>query len=299
MVFKKSPIDVIGDSIRQVHFCILFNHHQKMNAMNNKPTFRAALLAAVTLSMLSLSSCQKETPGNQDPGNNMPRLVSFRNGEEKMSFTYSADQSLRTVTVKSELVTGGEENVYTLSYRPDKKIDAFTAAGGNRIKLLWTNNDLTGAETWLGNQKVSVTEYEYLNGTLRSVFIKMVYGNNLVPFMKFSFTYNTAGNVGRLNTWTYNFLNGQLEFSGHADMEYDSNPNPFAGLKEVLKVFWQVATPNNVTRIIQYDPQGAQEDETVYTYTYNNRRQPVSAAVRTNLPGQAPVNSTAQFTYVQ
>jgi hypothetical protein len=292
---SKSPNDVIGGSMMQAHFCILFN--QKKTTMINKPTFKAALLAAASMAIFSLSSCQKETPDNPGSGNNAPRLVSYQSGEEKMSFTYNADQSLRTVTVKNDLVTGGEENVYTLSYRPDKKIAAFTASGGNRIQLLWNNQVLTGIETWVANQKVSVTDYEYQNGSLKTVSVYLVNGNNRVALMKFSFVYNTAGNVGRLNTWTYNFPNGQLEYSGHADMEYDSNPNPFTGLKEVLQVFWQVATPNNVKKITQFDTAGVQEEETVYTYTYNDRRLPVSATIRSTGTGLPPLNSTAQFTY--
>ena len=265
----------------------------------NRLTLRSALYTAAAFTVLSFASCKKDEVTSNPPGNTTARLASYSSGDEKLSFTYNADQSLKTVTVKSELFNGGAETAYNISYRSDKKIDALTAAGGDRIRLLWDNGILKGTETWIANQKVSVTDYEYQQGLLKLVTTKMVYGNILVPFTKFGFVYSNTGNIGRTNVWTYNFLSSQLEFSGHSEMEYDNNPSPFAGLKEVMAVFWQAASINNVTKITQFEPGGQPEEITEYTYTYNSKRLPVSAVVSSTFPGQTPVTSTAQFIYAQ
>ncbi len=265
--------------------------------MIKKLSFRMAAWAALLFSF-SLSSCKKDNVGQPPPGSGA-KLVSYSNADEKLVFEYNNDQSLRKVTVKSELVTGGVEQVYTVNYRADKKIDQLSTAGGTRIQLQWTNGELTGSETWVGNDKVSITEYQYLNGLLKSTLVKMVYGNDVVPFLKFSFIYDNAGNIGRTNTWSYNFLSGQLESTGHVEMEYDTKPSPFSGMKQLMQVFWQAATPNNVTRTIQYASDGQEEEQTVYQYTYNASQYPVAAQVTTTAPGQEPVNGSVHFTYGQ
>ncbi len=268
--------------------------------MINNSAFKAAFSATALLAVLSLASCKKDdVTGNPPPGNNTARIAAYSHGDDQWTFQYNADKSLKTVSVKSELFNSGEETAYNITYRADKKMDVLSSTDGSSIRLQWNNGTLTGAETWVSNQKVSVTSYEYLNGFLKTVDIRMVYGNNLVPFMKFSFVYNNAGNIGRTNIWSYNFLTSQLEFTGHSEMEYDSNPSPFADMKELMAVFWQTSSGNNITRITQYEPGGQEEEKTSYTYTYNSKRLPVSAVVTTTSAGQQPVNSTAQFTYVQ
>ena len=122
-------------------------------------------------------------------------------------------------------------------------------------------------------------------------------GNEFNPFLEFNFTYNAAGNVAENVAMMANGEPGQLVRSGHITYQYDQKTNPLYMQKDLLYLFWQAPSKNNITVENHFDADLQPEDKFVYNYTYNTNSLPKTAVVTQGLPGQPPVISNVQYIY--
>lgn len=264
--------------------------------MTNKLLIRNAAWAALFFASTGFFSCKKDKAEPQTPA---PAAVlqEYKSADEEIKFEYDAAAQLNKVIVKADDNGQPLQTVYTVKYLPNKKIDELTGNTGTKIKLLYTDNKLQKAETYEANTKTSVVEYEYLNGLLKSAVFKLVDGNTARPFQKQSYTYSSAGNIVRIDNWELDYNTQQLVPAGYVTREYDNKPNPFATVNDIMMILWQASSKNNAIKETRFSTTNQQTEQTTFTYTYNAKQYPISAQVRTQVPGEQPVTATIFYGY--
>lgn len=266
--------------------------------MFTKNLFKQTLFGAM-ITAIAFSSCKKE---GSIPAPIPPKplqLTEYTIGSDVYKFAYDANGGLKTVTLGNDPLTGDDDVTYTLKYLANKKIEELTGSNGARIKLSYTNNLLTMAETFVGTEKIGVSNYAYTGTVLKTAEISFVHNNTAVPFYKADFVVNAAGNITRTNAYVYNPLTNAMEAGGHINLQYDSKVNPFVALGDIMLIFWQGATKNNVTKEEHFSSNGQAEEMLETTYIYNERGYPTRGTVTETQPGQQPATSILTFTYKQ
>jgi hypothetical protein len=257
---------------------------------------RKAGLLAATVAVL-FTACKKEAsekkPDVPAPGAST-KLAKVSMDDEAMEFVYGGNGSLQAVKLNNDFITGGDLVTFNVSYTADKKISELKATGGPRIVAHYNNGELSTADMYdETNTLVFITRYEYLNGALKSATSSV--GN--IDALKFSFTYDAAGNVSKTNTWSFNPATTQLEPSGHTTYTYDAKENPMHTHKTLLYLLLQNISKNNTAKEMAYDAQNQLDETKEYTYQYNAKNLPQSATVKTTVPGQTATTSTLLFSY--
>lgn len=252
-------------------------------------------LFAALISLLAFSSCKKEKSEQPASSPKTLQVAEFNDGADVTRFSYNADGTLKTILLSSDPVSTDDNVTYTVKYLANKKIDELTGSNGAKIKLSYNNaGSLAKSEAFIGTEKISQTEHTY-TGTLLSATTISVFDNNTpVPFFKSEFTFS-SGNITRANILMYSPLTNKLEPAGHVLNQFDTKVNPLASLGDVMLIFWQAATKNNIVKQQYFDKLGNAEEVIETTYTYNAQGYPVSATMRETAPGQQP--STATITY--
>jgi len=261
--------------------------------MLNTQTLRQSFFATL-LTLLVFSSCTK--PVDDVPEERL-QLTEFSDGSDVTRFEYNTDRSLKKIILSNDPVSLDDNVTYTVKHLNQGKIDELTGSNGTKIKLSYTNGFLSKAEAFDGTIKISQTDYAYNGNVLRSSTISMIENNTAVPFFKGEFTFTSTGNISRTNAFMYNPLTNRLEATGYVNKQYDTKINPFATLGDVVKVFWQVAPVNNVTKAEYFNATGQPEEVVQTTYTYNAKGYPVSATMRETEAGQPPVTATLTYKY--
>ena len=264
--------------------------------MFNANLIKKSIFAAM-ISIAALSSCKKPVSVPAPPPPKPLQLIEFKSEDDVTKFDYNADGSLKTILLSNDPVSTDDNVTYTVKYLANKKIDELTGSNGARIKLSYnTAGILTKSEAFIGIEKISQTEHTYAAALLSTSTISVFDNNTPVPFFKSEFTF-TSGNITRANVSMYNPLTNKLEPTGHVLNQYDTKINPLASLGDIMLVFWQAASKNNVTKQQYFNKQGAAEEVVETTYTYNAQGYPVSAAMRETAPGQQPSTATISFKY--
>ncbi|XVJ65313.1 MAG: hypothetical protein HEQ40_03755 [Lacibacter sp.] len=245
--------------------------------------------------MVAFTSCKKEDSVQTPP--KPLQLTEFKSGDDITRFSYNTDGSLKTLFLSNDPISLDDDVTYTVSYLANKKINEFTGSNGTKIKLSYTNGLITKAEAFNGTIKYAETVYEYNGTVLKSGTISIVDQNNTVPYFKSDLTFNAAGNATRSNAFVFNPLTNQLEAAGYVLNQYDNKVNPFAALNDVILVFWQETSKNNVVKQEYFSNTGAAEEVVETTYTYNAQGYPVTAVMRETAPGQQPSTATISFKY--
>ena len=251
------------------------------------------------MAFLFLSSCKKENSEEPQSPAVPLQLTQFTDGDDVTSFEYNADGSLKTIKLKNDPVSTDDNVTYTVKYTANKKMDELTGSNGVTLKLTYTNNLLSRMEAFDGTYKFAETTYEYNGSVMKSSLISLVDNNVSVPFFKGEFTFNAAGNMIRSNSFVYNPLTDKLESAGYVINQFDNKVNPFSSVSEVITIFWQVTTKNNITMQQYFDKDGKAEEVVETTYTYNAHGYPTRATIRETQAGQQPVTSTVLYTYKQ
>jgi hypothetical protein len=282
----------LTSALRPYSFATSFN--KKINCMKPILNFSRLCLMTATAAVL-FTSCKKENSENgpTPPPSAATKLKKVAMDNDVMEFGYSADGSLKTVKANNNLTTGGEPTTFNISYTADKKISELKSVGGPRIVAHYNNDQLATADLFENNTQVATIRYEYLNSSLKAAVVEI----QGIEALKFSFTYDAAGNVGKTTVWSFNPLTGQLELTGSTDYVYDSKTNPMHAHKNLMYLLLQNTSKNNITKETERDDQNAVSETTEYVYTYNSQSLPQTAAVKTTTPGSQPVNSTMVFSY--
>jgi hypothetical protein len=275
-----------------------FSLTNKLKTMFTKSALTQTIVVAM-LSTVSFISCSKED-SVQVPTQPKPmQLIEFSGGGDMYKFAYNSDASLKTITLGHDPLTGDENVTYTVAYLPNKKVDELTGSNGSRIKLAYANHLLSKAETFLGTEKIAVSDYTYTGETLKGTEINLIDNNIPYPFFKADFVFNAAGNITRTNAFVYNPFTNAMEAGGYVNKQYDNKANPFASLGDIALIFWQVAPKNNITKEEYFSKDGLAEEVIETTYSYNTQGYPVRATIKENAPGQPPVTATLSYTYRQ
>lgn len=266
--------------------------------MKMKTTIRQSVSAFLLFAGLltGVASCKKDKDENNlPPPVNAEKIKEFKTGEEFIRFEYAATGEVNKVSIKTDINTGGTALTYNVTYTGNKI--AALETPGEKIVPVYENNVMTRADIFQNNERVGYTAYYYENTSLKKAILYFGEDNDFNPFLEFNFTYNAAGNVIENVALMTNGEPGQMVRSGHITYQYDQKTNPLFVQKDLLALFWQVPSKNNITVENHFDADLQPEDKFVYNYTYNPNGLPKSAVVTQGLPGQPPVTSNVLYTY--
>lgn len=259
-------------------------------------TVSGFLLAAGLLS--SVTSCKKDNDNSPAPPPPPPaeRIKEFKTGEEFIRFDYNTAGDVNKVTINSDVNTGGNTMVYTVNYNAAKKITSLEAPG-ERIVPVYENNLLTRADIFENDARIGYTTYTFENNLLKRATIYFGEDTEFMPVLEFIFTYNAAGNITETVTMMASGEPNHMERAGHVTYQYDQKSNPLYAQRDLLLLFWQGASKNNIKVEDHFDATLQLEDKFVYDYQYNNNGLPKSAVVKQGLPGDPGTTSNLTFIY--
>lgn len=265
-----------------------------------KPTNIRLMLsrfAAVALLTSFLVSCDKEDseqPAPPPPVN--VKLKEFRNDEDFVRFSYAADGKINKATVKSALNTSNGVVEYAITYQ-GQQLASLQGDNGETIVTVYENNKLKRADIFVGQDRVGYSNYFFENDLLKSVTIYTATDSDFEPILEFSFAYNAAGNVSETVVMSASGIPNLLTRAGHTTYEYDQKTNPLLAYNDILLLFWQVASKNNITLENHFDSNLQPEDRYAYTYTYKANGLPEKAVVKIGLPGQPGTTANIEYIY--
>lgn len=255
------------------------------------PLFSMLILLAVA------TGCQKET-SEQMPVPAAPRLEKVTLGDELLQFSYTTDGTLKEVLVNDEMASGGELVTFRISYTAPGRIKEVITDDGRRIIPVYEGNKIVQATIHtLTNQQVASTVYEYLNGFLKSATLSFTNGSVPVPWLKYIFSYDAAGNVLKTQLLVNDLINNQLVPAGQVQYEYDNRANPLLPMKDFLLLIWQAVSPHNIKKEVQVGELNTIDETSMYEYSYNARNLPQSAKVTRTVTGLPVQNLAMAFTY--
>ncbi len=266
--------------------------------MQRKTSIRKSFSALLLLAGLTTAavSCKKDK--NDDPGTQPPpaaeKLKEFKTGEEFIRFEYNAAGAVTKVTLKNDGTTGDATMIFNVTYSGNKITSLETT--GQKIVPVYENNVITRADMLQDNEKVGYTAYQYENGSLKRATIYAGEGNDFSPVLEFIFSYNN-GNITEMVTMVADGEPGHMARAGNVTYQHDQKSNPLFTQKDLLALFWQAPSKNNVTVENHFDADQQPEDKFVYNYTYKSNGLPLSAVVTQGLPGQPAATENVEYIY--
>ena len=268
--------------------------------MRTSTTFTKSISGLLLLTgLLTMTvSCKKDKDNSPEPTPPpvAQRLKEFKTGEEFIRFDYNAAGDVSKVTINSDINTGGTDVLYTVNYDAGKKISSLEAAG-ERIVPVYENNIMTRADIFENEERIGYTTYVFDGSLLKRATIYYGEGTEFEPILEFIFTYSAAGNIAETVTMMATGEPGHMERSGHVTYQYDEKSNPLYSQRQLLALFWQGPSKNNIKIEDHFDEALQPEDKFVYDYQYNTNGLPKSAIVKQGLPGQPAITSNLNFTY--
>lgn len=246
--------------------------------------------------MTGAVSCKKDKDNSPEPAPAAERIKEFKTGDEFIRFDYNTAGDVNKVVINSDVNTGGAVMTYTVNYDAGKKITSLEATG-EKIVPVYENNLMTRADIFQDNERVGYTAYQFEGGLLKRATIYFGEDTDFQPFLEFNFAYNAAGNITETVALVASGEPGHMERSGHISYQYDQKTNPLYAQRDLLALFWQGASKNNIKVEDHFDADLQPEDKFVYDYQYNNNGLPKTAVVKQGLPGQPAITSNLNFIY--
>lgn len=261
---------------------------------------RTSVATAALAALTFFASCQKDdvpTPAQPVPA----KIEKISMDDDLLKLTYDASGRVNTVTVPDPVIVGATETQFTVSYDASGRISKLSAGNNYFMTPSYQNGLLSKVETKDDAQEIIyTTEYEYLNGFVKSANIKVNDGTGtLRNGLRFLFNYNSNGNLSKTMLYMGNLAGNDWIYSGSHEYTYDNKINPLKDMKTLLLMLLQNVSANNVLVDKSLNAAGQVEETHTYTYTYNSSNLPVSASVQITEPGSAPVNKQLRFTYKQ
>ncbi|MBG9377980.1 hypothetical protein I5907_17205 [Panacibacter sp. DH6] len=252
----------------------------------------------LVLAAAFFTSCKKDDKPAPGPGPEptpQTAIQKYVNGDDYIAFTYAGD-AITQVTVKTELATAGDEAQFDVLYNTDKTIKELRGSNGQQIVPLYESGRLARADIMEQDVRLGQTVYNYENDQLSIATIYLSDGEDLLPALEFRFTYS-AGNIMETVIMVADETPNHMVRAGSVKMEYDAHANPLYAYNDLLMLFWQVASENNVTVENHLNAELQAENKYVYTYTYLDNGLPASAAVKIGLPGTPQTDAAVDFIY--
>lgn len=262
-----------------------------------KQTRKAGLLL-LTTGLLLLAACKKEYSNGISPPTTVTKFKS-RSGEDGfISFEYNTDGSIKKAAVAQE---GSPDDTirYMVSYTADKRIKEIINDAGVKFTPVYTGGELSRVQIRTAqNDELAYTDYEYLNGFLKSVTVFFVSGNQLTPFFKSSFIYDAAGNIRRTQLFSADPLSPDgLSPDGTTRSVFDNKANPLYLAKEFLWMILIIPSPNNVSMEEAFAVNNQPERTKEYNYVYNDKELPLSAVLTETIPGKPIQTKNINYHY--
>jgi hypothetical protein len=243
-------------------------------------------------------SCKKDKDNSPapPPPAGTERIKEYKTGDEFVRFDYNAAGDVTKVTINDETSTDGNTVVYNVTYNAAKKISALEAAG-ERIVPVYENNVITRADIFENNVRIGYTAYSFENNQLKRATIYFGEDDDFTPILEFIFTRNAAGNVTEMVTMMASGEPNHMVRTGHVTYQYDEKSNPLYSQRDLLILFWQNASKNNIKLEEHFDADMQLEDKYVYDYQYNDKGLPKSAVIKQGLPGDQQTTTNVTFSY--
>ena len=253
------------------------------------------MLFTVLLSGLSSCKKDKDEPAPQQPASEL--LKQYKTGEEYIKFSYNTGGRVSFVDIRSDLNTGGEEVKYAVGYSETNAISSLEGDNGQLIVPVYENGQIIRADIYENNDRIGYTSQQFENNRLSIATLYAATDDGFEGAFEFRFAYNAAGNI----TQTVALLNGGqpgvMVRAGHIDFEYDQKTNPLYAQKDLLVLFWQGASKNNVILENHFDSHLQPEDRYSYVYSYLPNGLPEKATVTIGFPGQPATTTQVNYSY--
>lgn len=250
------------------------------------------LFTALTTSIIS---CKKDNNDTTPPPASQ-RIKEFKNGEQFVRFDYNVNGDVTKVTINDDDNTGGAEMTYIVNYNGAKKISSLESLE-EKIVPVYENNVLIRSDIFQANERVGYSTYHYEGGSLKRSTIYFGEDTDFMPVLEFVFTYSATGNIEKMESFVTTGEPGQMDRAGHITYQFDQKTNPLYAQRDLMILFWQPVSKNNITVENHFDADLQPEDKFTYDYLYNSSGLPKSAVVKQGLPGQPTVTTSLDYIY--
>jgi hypothetical protein len=231
-------------------------------------------LFLLTILTVTFTACKKQNneSNNENLSGKLHKITS--NGNNLAVFSYDGAGKL----IKKEIDNGGGQ-VLTINYTYDNgKLTKETAMFAGAVAYQYSY-------TYLQNGKLDKC---YIDGVNPPVYWQMYYDGN--AYINYAIKIDGGGESKKM-TFDYNSDNiveatlydqfGGWQQEKRFEFEYDNKHNPMQELgipfSEVIDENADLLSPNNTTRIKEYDDNNILVNDSQYQYTYNADQYPTTA----------------------
>ena len=258
---------------------------------------RQAWLALALL--VTLSSCRKD-PANHNlslPVKNSGALITRYEYAPNLYnlFNYNTAGQITTITDINDVA----RTDYTLTYKPDGKVDKIVAGNGYWKFTYNSNSLLAQADAYVNGNPASQGYYQFIydrQKVTESRLYSNYGGSEIKPRSKIDFQYGSSGDVTRSDTYLWDLTSGKYIAAGYQVYESDTHTDPVYWFRDVFAVLYRVVGPHNYTKAQFFYPDGTVDQDNTYEFTYDNNGYPVSA-LRRNLAAGTNALVTLRFVY--
>lgn len=249
------------------------------------------LVAAFT----GLTSCEKEKT-TDPPVDSKTTLTKIVDGEDFIQLGYNTDGTVSSIT--TTLLSDDEGAVnYSVQYSPDKKIKELNGEDGMRITPVYDGGVLIRTHFHKNGVPIAYAAYQVINGVPKEIALYGRDENDFSPALSYTLSYNAKGNVQESVLMIPGETPGQIERVGHIAYEFDDKENPLYKHKDLMLLFMQSVSRNNVLKEEYFDKDLTLEDRHRYTYTYKNNGLPQKAVIKVGLNDTNATEKEVVYSY--
>lgn len=249
------------------------------------------LVAALT----GLTSCKKEKT-TDPPVDSKATLTKIVNGEDFIQLGYNPGGTVSSIT--TTLLSDDEEAVtYSVQYSEDKKIKELNGEDGMRITPVYDEGVLIRTHFHKNGVHIAYAAYQVNGGIAKEVTLYGRDENDFSPALSYRLEYNAKGNVRESVLMIPGEIPGQLVREGHIAYEFDEKENPLYQHKELMLLFMQAVSRNNVLKEEYFDKNFTVEDRYRYAYTYKTNGLPEKAVIKVGLNDTNATEKEVLYSY--
>lgn len=254
------------------------------------------LLLAIAVSFISsLTGCKKDTAEDPFPAPHSTLLKELTTNDQYIRFSYNADSTIQSVITNT--LDSGMVITYKVEYTDDKKIALLQANNGKKIVPVYEDGIIKRTDYYEGDIRVGYGYYLFENQQLKNAsYYKRIAEAEYVPVFSFAYEYTQAGLIKEAVLMGEAEVPNLLRRKGHSSYEYDDKNNPLYRSKDLLLLFFQAVSKQNVVKEDHYNALLQVDGRTQYSYQYNNQSFPVSAELTIGL-GAPYSNERINYAY--
>ncbi|HMO61527.1 MAG TPA: hypothetical protein PKC39_15785 [Ferruginibacter sp.] len=247
------------------------------------------------LVMLVAVSCKKESVAPL-PVDDTELLVTLTGSDGAIQIKYGTDSL--PVEITTSLLSDDDAPVkYTIRYRPDKKILDLNGNDGMVITPVYDAGIPLGTNYYKNNIHEAAVSYNLENGLYKLVTLYRRMDEGFFPALSFHFEHDATGNITQTVIMGEQGTPNYLVRQGHINFLYDQKKNPLYAHKDLLMLFLQAVSKNNITREDHFNKQLVLEDRYAYTYTYKSNDFPAKAKLKIGLDDATAIQDEIIYAY--